>query len=113
MRGLKPEQAKFVAAGLDVASFTDAWIETYSATNQGRARQSHLLQMRGLKQCIGNVLCTSHIVASFTDAWIETPRKANLNLRIGSHLLQMRGLKHCKRLEASGSLRRIFYRCVD
>ncbi len=33
--------------------------------------ESHLLQMRGLKQITGNVL-HNRKVASFTDAWIET-----------------------------------------
>ena len=75
-----------------VASFTDAWIETPSFIKFNIADMSHLLQMRGLKQCIGNVLCTSHIVASFTDAWIET---AGIN----------NGFKHY--------FGRIFYRCVD
>ncbi len=56
----------------NVASFTDAWIETLCpfTPNIGRAQ-----------------------VASFTDAWIETRKEgevASLNM---SHLLQMRGLK--------------------
>ena len=54
--------------------------------------ESHLLQMRGLKLYTNYKPHNAHCVASFTDAWIETSRK---------------------RLEASGSLRRIFYRCVD
>ena len=33
-----------------VASFTDAWIETSTGKNHETTRQSHLLQMRGLKQ---------------------------------------------------------------
>ena len=33
-----------------VASFTDAWIETKRRIMQARRRESHLLQMRGLKQ---------------------------------------------------------------
>ena len=33
-----------------VASFTDAWIETYKEIIEGRFDVSHLLQMRGLKQ---------------------------------------------------------------
>ena len=32
-----------------VASFTDAWIETYKEIIEGRFDVSHLLQMRGLK----------------------------------------------------------------
>ena len=32
-----------------VASFTDAWIETYQHQRVAQAELSHLLQMRGLK----------------------------------------------------------------
>ena len=78
-----------------VASFTDAWIETFNnpysvdeasqshllqmrglkrLANKKRQRSdgSHLLQMRGLKLSPGTILPASHHVASFTDAWIET-----------------------------------------
>ena len=54
--------------------------------------RSHLLQMRGLKQrefLFGLVI----YVASFTDAWIETPQQGIAPLVGLSHLLQMRGLK--------------------
>ena len=98
-----------------VASFTDAWIETFIASITSRSRLSHLLQMRGLKR-----LCRlsrergkkSHLlqmrglkpiltivwhyrqkVASFTDAWIETAYFSAANFEAASHLLQMRGLK--------------------
>ena len=54
--------------------------------------ESHLLQMRGLKQLnVGNYTEASD-VASFTDAWIETTRN-----------------NHLRRPPRS----RIFYRCVD
>ena len=33
-----------------VASFTDAWIETLDYLATGGSKESHLLQMRGLKQ---------------------------------------------------------------
>ena len=33
----------------EVASFTDAWIETTATRKQGSYSRSHLLQMRGLK----------------------------------------------------------------
>ena len=36
-------------AGLQVASFTDAWIETQAAKRRIMQARSHLLQMRGLK----------------------------------------------------------------
>ena len=56
----------------EVASFTDAWIETIGANRrQKRAIVSHLLQMRGLK------------------LFVLSP-SSDFGL---SHLLQMRGLK--------------------
>ena len=56
---------------LPVASFTDAWIETISEGVTERPETSHLLQMRGLKP-EGKILQKEDRV---------------------SHLLQMRGLK--------------------
>ena len=56
---------------LPVASFTDAWIETFNPEFDHIGYQSHLLQMRGLKRY---------------DA-------LNMPEYLGSHLLQMRGLK--------------------
>ena len=53
--------------------------------------ESHLLQMRGLKQETG----LEGKVASL------------------SHLLQMRGLKPAYRLHSHHRTSRIFYRCVD
>ena len=55
----------------DVASFTDAWIETFAYSLEGLHGLSHLLQMRGLKH-------------------FSLDRKHH---RHESHLLQMRGLK--------------------
>ena len=74
-----------------VASFTDAWIETVSWLISLHGYQSHLLQMRGLKQ---KKIC----------------QKRYRNL---SHLLQMRGLKHNPVSLHFHTPRRIFYRCVD
>ena len=56
-------------------------------------RTSHLLQMRGLKQPCKWHEPTFPTVASFTDAWIETRTVARCKCENGSHLLQMRGLK--------------------
>ena len=53
--------------------------------------ESHLLQMRGLKQ---------------------VEKLVHLH-RLVSHLLQMRGLKHFLFAEFIVLPRRIFYRCVD
>ena len=48
MRGLKRETDAKVNLS-EVASFTDAWIETSQCHQETEANQSHLLQMRGLK----------------------------------------------------------------
>ena len=55
-----------------VASFTDAWIETYSFDFKQEDGESHLLQMRGLKHLSSVSDRIDKGVASFTDAWIET-----------------------------------------
>ena len=75
-----------------VASFTDAWIETHLVTQQNCSCKSHLLQMRGLKL----IVFSSHARTT------------------ASHLLQMRGLKlGFAYPKAKATSRRIFYRCVD
>ena len=58
MRGLKQQDQKYDDAQRIVASFTDAWIETYF-----RSREQYLKN-----------------VASFTDAWIETRYLSNIAL---------------------------------
>ena len=70
MRGLKPPTVPNINIG-NVASFTDAWIET-----------SVVIQRLYV-----------FLVASFTDAWIETPPFVQQWRAFESHLLQMRGLK--------------------
>ena len=70
----------------EVASFTDAWIETHTNEPSFQTKQSHLLQMRGLKHCLNNVP-NSYIV---------------------SHLLQMRGLKHENHETSCKTLRILF-----
>ena len=40
--------------------------------------ESHLLQMRGLKQNYQRIIDQLNVVASFTDAWIETLIKHGL-----------------------------------
>ncbi len=56
-------------------------------------KESHLLQMRGLKLLNPEARKKALGVASFTDAWIETVTEKTLLTLPGSHLLQMRGLK--------------------
>ena len=51
MRGLKPGSATADTPVAIVASFTDAWIETEVKDHVESDAKSHLLQMRGLKQC--------------------------------------------------------------
>ena len=72
MRGLKqfPNVGQYYQ--IEVASFTDAWIETGSIDNNVLTIKSHLLQMRGLKLSCYQVTIRASM----------------------SHLLQMRGLKH-------------------
>ncbi len=72
MRGLKLVTMYAKVNNIDVASFTDAWIETSGQQHQQEAQKSHLLQMRGLKHFLSNA-----------------PNSYTV-----SHLLQMRGLKH-------------------
>ena len=74
-----------------VASFTDAWIETLFYCQYGSQSLSHLLQMRGLKLKNGK----------------------QKTIRMGSHLLQMRGLKPKAPATPVAGGSRIFYRCVD
>ena len=75
----------------EVASFTDAWIETTCELPFRTSSKSHLLQMRGLKPYRMQIII-GNSVASFTDAWIETVTKTKTY-----HLPESR----------------IFYRCVD
>ncbi len=49
MRGLKPSFCRYSTLCF-VASFTDAWIETVLQNLSVKPPESHLLQMRGLKQ---------------------------------------------------------------
>ena len=141
-----------------VASFTDAWIETYGEIIDLGAE----LNSRIFYRCVDwNIFSSfgkrTFIVASFTDAWIETCKRHGINQRLfcrifyrcvdwnlqntsrrdfeqshllqmrglkqlylqshlrtaKSHLLQMRGLKPWRPRTKYKSYGRIFYRCVD
>ena len=134
MRGLKLFAHPLSGMSKKVASFTDAWIETYTRAGQTNILESHLLQMRGLKlaraqeffrnavasftdawiETLRYLACGEYgSVASFTDAWIETMIINILYYIQSSHLLQMRGLKHFYWFRVRASIGRIFYRCVD
>ena len=91
MRGLKQNFDDSRKMVTQVASFTDAWIETLSMWRTKR----------------------EGLVASFTDAWIETRRDGIFGRISQSHLLQMRGLKLYPRCGTIICTGRIFYRCVD
>ena len=91
MRGLK-QHSNYTIIPNEVASFTDAWIETtftierYAFTvvasfTDAWIETAHFSRLRGLQN-----------VASFTDAWIET--------KIGKP-------------DEQPNISRIFYRCVD
>ncbi len=71
MRGLKLVSLALLELVDAVASFTDAWIETFNP------EFDHI----------------GYQVASFTDAWIETLINKIIHAGTTSHLLQMRGLK--------------------
>ena len=91
MRGLKLVTMYAKVNNIDVASFTDAWIETIRGKGKEGEPESHLLQMRGLKQIY----------------------QSQVNGDFGSHLLQMRGLKLTFKKKQTPAPGRIFYRCVD
>ena len=116
-----PEKMVYWTFGY-VASFTDAWIETYFRSREQYLKTSHLLQMRGLKHGLNlRWFLLLHVasftdawietlmyanwqsdayVASFTDAWIETISEGVIDKPEMSHLLQMRGLKQiCNRIK--------------
>ena len=91
MRGLKRSVLLQESYKSQVASFTDAWIETLDKEDDWK----------------------DPAVASFTDAWIETIVMESTASSYKSHLLQMRGLKLKAQVAESWSRSRIFYRCVD
>ena len=65
MRGLKQKVDSLPEPG-EVASFTDAWIETKFDEADAIADRSHLLQMRGLKPLFKGAFERVFNVASFT-----------------------------------------------
>ena len=96
-----------------VASFTDAWIETVILVVNIGGCESHLLQMRGLKQrSIIDTLksITSHLLQM---RGLKPVGSNSLIAVRRSHLLQMRGLKQLAPWLTEPLNRRIFYRCVD
>ena len=80
-----------------VASFTDAWIETFTVNNRRAYPKSHLLQMRGLKQKNNNNSTQSSESHLLQMRGLKPKASGKTSLRAQSHLLQMRGLKPPKR----------------
>ena len=135
MRGLKPGAYSKQDGQNDVASFTDAWIETFTTDPLLPETEVASFTDAWIETKGKNIMLTREIVASFTDAWIETLYLGCVNRDFVSHLLQMRGLKLCAQTFAprnavasftdawietfDRALRRIiinsriFYRCVD
>ena len=134
MRGLKPllqpkrfarRVASFTDAWIEtwfprrlwydrgVASFTDAWIETVHWLNQTGKRQSHLLQMRGLKQQNNapDLRDLSRIFYRCVD-WNKLRIRPNVLTwcRIFYRCVDWNNIIY-KFVKVSES--RIFYRCVD
>ena len=96
-----------------VASFTDAWIETRCCLCEDSCRESHLLQMRGLKLTFA-VENSIWKVASFTDAWIETVRmRLYITLIFGRIFYRCVDWNCDEESIVMGIMCRIFYRCVD
>ena len=113
MRGLKLLNAYSGRIGCNVASFTDAWIETSSQKTEIEPSLSHLLQMRGLKRLSQSLSISSarrifYRCVDWNANTLNSTKKSST-----SHLLQMRGLKPIGKMMPILILRRIFYRCVD
>ena len=92
MRGLKHFPIRLMQMSQLVASFTDAWIETFVAA----------------------YLCVLICVASFTDAWIETETGAAETAFVEVASFTDAWIETGKGKKWAGNwLGRIFYRCVD
>ena len=102
-----------MAKGFNVASFTDAWIETQLLFV--RAAQTTVASFTDawIETTPTALMYANWQVASFTDAWIETVSMIARVAKALSHLLQMRGLKLKFKRFFGVKAGRIFYRCVD
>ena len=113
MRGLKHFSLDREHHRHEVASFTDAWIETcFYPWNNFILRVASFTDA-WIETRDGLLKISSFRVASFTDAWIETTVATRTAAILKSHLLQMRGLKRLTDAQKTQVDRRIFYRCVD
>ena len=120
MKARKREVASFTDAWIEtlfeqcaqqlyrVASFTDAWIETAMATPGSNRSVVASFTDAWIETLHYKKEDTEKKVASFTDAWIETGLNESKRLRYMSHLLQMRGLKHENHETSCKTLRILF-----
>ena len=97
-----------------VASFTDAWIETYSLIPTNKSPEVASFTDAWIETTGKNHETTRHLVASFTDAWIETGcipiiRALHIVASFTDAWIETQVL--AIRVEDNQS--RIFYRCVD
>ena len=72
MRGLKQNQLYTHCRPHQVASFTDAWIETISDFWKVATKEVASFTDAWIETPLDNISATDMLVASFTDAWIET-----------------------------------------
>ena len=77
----------------EVASFTDAWIETLKAAPVKETLSVASFTDAWIETKGNTIDVFTFPVASFTDAWIETKYFHLQLIYMMSHLLQMRGLK--------------------
>ena len=114
MRGLKLYRKNHGIGLTQVASFTDAWIETKECAEAlYRKTKSHLLQMRGLKRAIMETETTGSASHLLQMRGLKPANSGAPAYITKSHLLQMRGLKLKAQISETWSRSRIFYRCVD
>ena len=74
MRGLKPAVLYGNLLGSEVASFTDAWIETREGLLKISSFRVASFTDAWIETDSGGEDVLTPLVASFTDAWIETER---------------------------------------
>ena len=104
MRGLKHRYPRIFINQYQVASFTDAWIETPCWIGYYGYYPSHLLQMRGLKPFQNNPtrnMILSHLLQ------MRGLKRVRSDIYVGgntSHLLQMRGLKRMVVMDQTAAL---------
>ena len=72
MRGLKLYAHDVPNTDKNVASFTDAWIETIPETGRAKTKEVASFTDAWIETTCEPPFRTASNVASFTDAWIET-----------------------------------------